>query len=160
MPKGGVYLRHISDYTNTGRYVVLENLHGESMELGLLFCGAEDCEPGHRYGPNERDSYVMHFVQSGKGVLEIGGKLYELGAGDAFLIPPETEAWYEADLEDPWKYLWIGFAGLKSNECVINAGFAPGSPAHKIECMEQIQEYIVKILCAHNISFQDELRRN
>lgn len=28
-----------------------------------------------------------------------------------FVIPPFTETYYEADSEDPWEYIWVGFTG-------------------------------------------------
>lgn len=136
--KGGGVTKYRSGYVNTARYQCLEDLQGDSMELCLIYCGREACNPGHRYGPNRRSTYVLHFVKEGRGSLEIDGEVYELGPGDAFLIQPEVEAWYEADDEEPWTYLWVGFSGFKAEECVASAGFSAGSPVHKIECVDQL----------------------
>ncbi|NCC45246.1 MAG: AraC family transcriptional regulator [Clostridia bacterium] len=97
---------------------------------------------------------------SGKGTLEIGKKTYELGVGDAFLISPDTEAWYQADWDDPWSYMWVGFTGIKADECAMNAGFSLKSPVRKIECMEELYRYIDDMIDAHQLSFADELKRN
>jgi lipoprotein NlpI len=38
----------------------------------------------------------------------------ELGKNQLFLICPEVTTYYEADKDDPWTYLWIGFSGIKA----------------------------------------------
>lgn len=80
--------------------------------------------------------------------------------GGAFFIPAEAEAWYEADQEDPWAYLWIGFAGMKSLECAENAGFTLKSPVREVECVQRLYEYVDAMLEAHQLTFSDELKRN
>ena len=57
-------------------------------DLSLYSAGYEACAPGHHYGPIYRAYQLIHFILSGKGVLEIDGHTFQLGAGDAFLIPP------------------------------------------------------------------------
>lgn len=130
------------------------------MELCLIYCGWEYCHPGHRFGPNKRVSYVLHMVKEGKGVFEIEKKRYTLGPGDAFLIPPETEAWYEADIEEPWTYMWVGFTGMKAQKCVEGAGFSAKNPVIRVECIEELNGYIDQMLEAHQLSYADELKRN
>ena len=95
-------MKHVSGYTNSARFRALEDLQKDSADLCLIYCGWEYCEPGHRYGPNMRTTYVLHIIRSGRGTLEIHNQKYELTAGDAFLLCPDVEAWYEADWEDPW----------------------------------------------------------
>lgn len=73
--------------------------------------GFETCEKSHGFGPATRTHWLLHFVVSGKGIFEIKGKQYALSRGMMFVIPPFTETYYEADSEDPWEYIWIGFTG-------------------------------------------------
>ena len=89
-------MKHVAGYTNSARFRCLEDLQKDSADLCLIYCGWEYCNPGHKYGPNLRTSYVLHIVRSGKGILEINKHKYELKEGDAFFIAPEVEAWYEA----------------------------------------------------------------
>lgn len=153
-------MKHTSGFTSSARYRCLEDLQKESVELCLIYCGWEYCDPGHRFGPNKRTSYVLHIVREGKGTLEINKKLHHLTTGDAFLIAPDTEAWYEADKEDPWSYMWVGFTGLKAEECAASAGFTVKTPIHKLECIKELNNYIDEMLEAHQLSYPDELRRN
>ena len=56
--------------------------------------------------------------------------------------------------------MWIGFVGLKADECVSGAGFSLKNPTRKIGCMEKISAYIDRMLEAHQLSYGDELTRN
>lgn len=87
-------------------------------------CGYEDCTPNHSYGPSVRDYYLIHFVFSGKGTLEILGKTYKLTAGQGFFIPLGTPSTYIADSEDPWFYGWVGFSGESSNQQIALRGLS------------------------------------
>lgn len=151
---------HTVGYTSSARYKCLEDLQKESIDLCLTYCGWEYCDPAHRFGPNKRTSYVLHIVREGKGILEIGEKKHYLQKGDAFLIPPETEAWYEADAQEPWSYIWMGFTGLKADECVAGAGFSLKNPVHTLGCVEKLSGYVDQMLEAHQLSYADELKRN
>ncbi|MBR3769338.1 MAG: AraC family transcriptional regulator [Lachnospiraceae bacterium] len=143
----------------TENYHCLGNLNNDNVDLRLIYCGYEDCEAGHRYGPNRREAYVLHVVVKGKGKLEIGTKVYCLTEGDAFLLKPNEEAWYTADCGDPWTYMWIGFQGMKAGECVVNAGF--DNDNHVIHGVnhEVLLGYVMEMLKAHSLSYGNSLRR-
>lgn len=152
--------KHTTGFTSSSRYRCLEDLQRESSELCLIYCGWECCEPGYRFGPNLRNSYVLHIVSEGQGCLEIDKEVYYLKKGDAFMIPPKTEAWYQADSADPWTYMWVGFTGVKAEKCAANAGFSQKSPVHRVECLDELRQYIDNMLEAHQLSYPDELKRN
>ena len=94
----------------------LENKQASDMEA-ILF-GQEDCAPSHGYGPTLRPYHLLHFVTRGEGFLEIDGVHYSLGPGDAFLIPAEQVAYYEASAREPWSYSWAGFTGVRAAQHV------------------------------------------
>lgn len=54
---------------------------------------------------------TWHFVLSGKGLFEIGGKSYPLIAGQAFFIPSDIPMRYYPDKDDPWEYVWFTLYG-------------------------------------------------
>ena len=78
--------------------------------------GYESCEKSHGFGPATRTHWLFHFVVSGKGIFRIDGKMYELTGGMMFVIPPFVETYYEADAEEPWEYIWVGFTGTPPME--------------------------------------------
>lgn len=85
--------------------IINEDYHG----LNPVVFGRERCEPSHSFGPAVRTYWLLHYVVSGKGRFVREGKTYYLGKGDIFVIPPMLETYYEADKNDPWHYIWIGF---------------------------------------------------
>lgn len=143
------------------KFYDVKKMQNEAAELCLLYCGNEECNPGHRYGPNKRPSYLMHIVKKGKGRLEINDSIYYLKENDIFLIPYLAEAWYEADMDDPWSYSWIGFSGRKVEECVFSAGFSLRSPVRNVsDKAKRYDEHIQKMLDCSGSSMSDELKRN
>ena len=79
------------------------------QDINPVVFGYETCEKSHHYGPAARTYWLLHFVASGKGLFRIGDREHIVHAGDLFAIPPYTQAYYEADAENPWEYIWIGF---------------------------------------------------
>ncbi|MBE6934385.1 MAG: AraC family transcriptional regulator [Ruminococcaceae bacterium] len=73
--------------------------------------GYEHCAPFHSYGPAVRTHWLLHYVVCGKGKFIKKGITYEVGQGDTFVISPYEETYYEADGDNPWYYIWIGFTG-------------------------------------------------
>ncbi len=78
-------------------------------ELNPLVFGHEVCKPLHSYGPATRFFYLIHYVVSGEGIFQRGGKQYRVRAGQCFVICPDDITFYQADEADPWHYIWLGF---------------------------------------------------
>ena len=93
-------------------YQVLLNEHLE--DLNPVFAGESQCVPGSINNPVRR-TMLLHYVLSGKGQLYLNGKTYQVHAGQAFIIPADSDARYIADACDPWVYRWIGFTGKLSS---------------------------------------------
>ncbi len=89
-------------------------------EINPVQFGYEDCEKGHSYGPALRTHWLLHFVVSGKGYFKIENREYNISAGNIFVIPPFVETYYEADLEEPWNYIWIGFTASEDFDILFN----------------------------------------
>lgn len=85
-----------------------------NSDLTFYSAGYEECSPGYSYGPKFRSYQLIHFVLKGSGKLHINEHIFQLNAGDAFLIPSGKVSFYEASQEDPWHYAWISFLGINS----------------------------------------------
>lgn len=96
----------------------------EQAFLSVYFCGKEDCEPCHSFGPAIRPHYLLHVVLDGKGFYRKNGITHTLHKGDAFLIPPMESTYYEADRKHPWSYAWIGFDGKSCKSILDKTIFA------------------------------------
>lgn len=72
---------------------------------------------GTTFGQNylmKRDNawtYVVAYIQSGRGTLVYEGKTYNLSAGDAFILHRHSAHTYYADNEDPFHFLWFNCTG-------------------------------------------------
>ena len=86
---------------------VIMNKHYK--EINPTVCGRENCARGHFYGPAVRGYWLLHFVVSGKGMFRTSRGEYSLGKNDIFIIRPHEITYYEADSDEPWEYVWIGF---------------------------------------------------
>lgn len=89
------------------RYLLLNNRN--LRDVNPLECGEEDCQPNYQVGPMAREYYLLHYVYSGKGVMRVQGKTYNVEKGQIFIIHPHDIVLYEADGAEPWHYSWIGF---------------------------------------------------
>lgn len=85
---------------------VMDNGYGG---LNPVLFGYENCDKSHFFGPAVRKYWLIHYVVSGFGIFNIDGKSYKLRSGEMFVIPPFVETYYEADSQNPWNYIWIGF---------------------------------------------------
>ncbi len=103
-------------------------LERRTASLFVQNTGCQQCSPGLGWGPGIRNHFLLHQVISGRGVYLCREKRYELEAGDAFLISPDTTIHYYADQEQPWEYVWVGFGGLDAAELMEQTVFTPEEP--------------------------------
>lgn len=103
-------MQRMIQYTDTQTSSSQKNV----SDLILYNCGTENCEPNHFFGPIAREFNLIHFVLKGCGKLVIDNDTYPVKEKQAFLIPANKIAFYQADTMDPWEYCWVGFMGIKS----------------------------------------------
>lgn len=116
--------------------------------------GRQKCLPKHSYGPIVRGKFILHYVVDGQGKLCMRGRENPMQGGEIFVIYPQELAYYEADEENPWRYLWVVFDGPKAEEILRSAGITEDQPmlylreksAELFSCMEKLlyeyeQEY-------------------
>ena len=78
-------------------------------DINPVQCGEEVCAPRHSYGPAARTHWLLHFVVSGRGRFTSPRGEFSVGRGEMFVIRPYEITYYEADGEEPWSYIWLGF---------------------------------------------------
>ena len=138
----------------------LEFAGEQTGSLYVNCCGLSRTESLHSFGPALKPHYLVHYILSGKGRFSIGGKEYPLEAGYGFLITPDELAFYQADENDPWTYVWVGFSGVQAAEYVSNIGLSVRQPVFKSEDSEELYR-IVKDMMEHNtFGLSNDLRRN
>lgn len=82
------------------------------VDINPVEFGYEHCRPFKDAGYDELGHYLIHYVISGKGEFHKNNKEYIVKSGEAFIIKRGETAWYRADEQCPWHYVWIGFEGI------------------------------------------------
>lgn len=83
------------------RYSIFSNAHCPLLNISSI--GYSSDTSVTRFGPGVRDSYIIHFVISGKGYFN--GK--SVSGGQGFLITPGMNECYYPDKNEPWEFLWV-----------------------------------------------------
>ena len=153
---------HETYYTSLPNLHSLDDLMKESTDFALIYCGKEQCSSNYCYGPNRRENYVLHIILEGKGVLETGGQVFSMGKSHAFLLFPNVEAYYRADSDHPWTYMWVGFDGVTAYETMTKAGFSETTPVQLFEdnLVADMEEHIKGMLDASQLTLSNKLKRN
>ena len=117
--------------------------YDNSNDFYLYEIGTYQCTPRYGYGPAIRTRDIIHFVISGKGRLYMNDLCYEISKGQGFLIPANVKAYYEADEEDPWHYIWIHVGGVRLSEVFYLTGIGENQPVFTPESQESRPEIIL-----------------
>lgn len=146
-------------FINVVGFQCLDYLQNNAVDIYLSTCGIQNCFPEHFYGPGQREEFIIHFISGGKGIYQTGGRTYELGKGDFFVIFPDTKVYYKADRDCPWDYLWIGFQGVKAATYLNHAGITPEHLTGHFENTSFILTCIQQMILARTPTYHNELKR-
>lgn len=138
----------------------LEFGYEQSGSLFVNSCGCSKTEPLHSFGPAVKPYYVIHYILSGKGVFTINGKTYHLEAGYGFYIKPDEMAFYQADEEDPWTYVWVGFRGNQAEEILKSIGLSLTHPVFRSNMSDEFYKTVKDMMEHNTASTANILRRN
>lgn len=150
--------------TESADYICLEDLQKTQNFSGLNpinldYLGNEQCQPGYGFGPYMRENYVLHIVRGGCGVLRKNDKTYNIKQGQAFLIFPGETTFYQADLRNPWNYMWVGFHGFKAESMLLHAGFTRENPVITIKDMARLSSVMKDLLSSLDLTYSADLSR-
>ena len=121
----------------------------EHQQLSISAFGHSVTMPGHKYGPAVRPYYLIHYILEGKGEFTVNETTYKLSAGKGFLIEPDYQTIYKADMEEPWTYIWIGFSGKDANQAVSMLGLSQEQPIFRSEEKETLKNCVMAMI-RHN----------
>lgn len=127
----------------------------ELVSLSVYNVGFQKCDPLHQWGPGIRDHYLIHYIISGCGCYQVNGQRFSLGAGDCFLVYPNTEVLYHAAGDNPWEYAWVGFTGSDASMILKATDFSPEHPyICGIPCGNSVHRQILHIYDARGNEFE------
>ena len=131
----------------------------KSGSLYVNCCGCSKTEPKHSFGPAWKPHFLIHYILNGKGKFMMDGKTYPLEAGYGFVIMPEELAFYQADEDDPWTYVWVGFSGTKAEEYMAAMGLSVEYPIFASERSEELYQAVRDMMEHNTYGIANELRR-
>ena len=125
------------------------------VSLSVYNVGCQRCDSGYQWGPGIRDHYLIHYIISGQGSYTLNRKTHTLSAGDAFLVYPNTEVIYQADVNDPWEYAWVGFTGSDAAAILQATDFSREKPyIHAVPNGDEVKRQLLHIYDARGNSFE------
>ena len=134
-----------------------ERQEQDSGELSLCHCGYSICAPGHSFGPAVRPNYILHYVLDGRGTYRIGTRTYHLEKEQGFLIEPNVMTFYQADAQQPWTNLWIGFQGTRADQLMREFGLSYRVPTFSSGCGAELLQIVQQILQSDRANVEQQL---
>ena len=81
----------------------------DELPLEVSRFGITNPDPEYRIKRWPSQVFVIEYIVSGTGYIEINGEKHQLSAGDAYVIHPGDYCEYYADKDDPYKKYWVNF---------------------------------------------------
>ena len=115
----------ISDFSGLDEEDIIEfGAYFEKLPLRLSCCGITHPTPYYRIKRPVVRMYILEYVESGKGYIEINGKTLTVKAGDVYFLKPGEVCEYYSDPTDPYKKKWVNFASEIVGEIVKSYGLS------------------------------------
>lgn len=137
---------------------VLQLEHQIFSDFYLCYCGYASCQPLQHFGPAARPNYLIHFILAGKGVFQSSGHQISLHAGEGFLIQPNEQAFFQADENDPWTHLWIGFDGARCAEYLNAIGLGSGQQTFRSPDGETLKDIVLEMLRYNTAGIENDFQ--
>ena len=83
----------------------------DSLPFKIILSGITYPDPDYSIYRKCSDVYVAEYVTEGEGTVILGGKIYRIKKGDAYILPAGTEHRYYSDKNNPWEKKWINMSG-------------------------------------------------
>ena len=82
----------------------------ELLPLRVSKLGITNPNPSYYIRRELSPCFIIEYIVSGHGYLEVNDVKYKLNPGDAYVIHPGDSCVYYADKNDPYKKYWVNFS--------------------------------------------------
>lgn len=124
----------LSQQVTGARYFFLNLAPRPAAPLTLVMGGRERCNPDYAVVRRNFPFYVLEYVVSGLGSVQLDAKAHTLGPGMVFATAPTTRCEIHTDPRDPMEKYFLAFAGAEGparlRRCGVPAGRARQLAAH------------------------------
>lgn len=120
-----------------------------SQDEDMLFCWGgwdNDLEPGARYGPVIRSTYVIECCTGGYGSAIINGTEFPVKAGDCYILLPGDTVIHTADTVEPRRGVFCSVDGLRIGSYLAKAGITSENPFAPKEAFATINSLVEKLV--------------
>lgn len=115
-----------------------------------------ECSPGWHTRMTTYDHYIIHYILSGKGIYYAPEQRIQVEQGDLFLIKPFESIHYQADLDQPWTYYWVGFHGSDAPAILKQCGFSDTCLVRSYRQDQQLEETLRNLAYPRYVSIAQE----
>lgn len=115
----------------------------------MMFCWGgwdKDLEPGARYGPIVRKTYVIECCTGGYGSVVINGVEFPVKGGDCYILLPGDTVIHTADEVEPRRGVFCSLKGFRVGRYLAKAGITSSNPFVPKEAFSQITELVEKLV--------------
>ncbi len=124
-----------------------------SFNISLENCGKDRfIGKGHIYGPVITADYIMQYCFAGCGVFSVDGREIEIKKGDLTVTFPGQQRTEKADMNTPWRNMWLSFRGKSAREFFERLGVTKENPV-KTNLAETKVPYLMQSI----IDMMDEI---
>lgn len=124
-----------------------------SFNISLENCGKDRfIGKGHVYGPVMASDYIMQYCFAGCGVFSVDGKDFRIKKGEAIVTFPGQHRMEIADVNTPWRNMWLSFRGKSAKEFFERMSVTKENPV--ITCFEETK---IPYLMQNIIDMMDEI---
>ena len=102
----------------------------DSDDFYLYELGRNKCDPLYSYEHFVQNRIILHVILKGKGILRLNNRQYDVHEHQIFLIPDNTRAFYQADENEPWEYVWMHIGGPKIPQILKESGLSQEHPVY------------------------------
>jgi AraC family transcriptional regulator of arabinose operon len=86
-------------------------LRDEGAPFEIIISGRSWCDGSYRIFRECSEFWVIEYISSGMGSIEINGKVYYPQKGDVYLLPSGSRHCYYSDAKEPWIKTFVNFRG-------------------------------------------------
>lgn len=116
-------------------------------DLRLCYGGWDkDLEPGIRYGPVIRDTYIIECCTGGYGSVIINGTEFPVQGGDCYILLPGDTVIHTADTVEPRRGVFCSVDGLRAGTYLAEAGITSTQPFVPKDAFAPITALVEKLV--------------
>lgn len=114
----------------------------ENVPFILDVTGITPPTPKYYISRQHCDHYIVGYIASGSGTLEINDSAYELQPKDAIILTPKSRHRYWANPSNPFEFLWANFFCDYMDGYLTGIGLRDTPIVHGADCEADLREIL------------------